>query len=144
VDPAALSALAAAVGSALIDAMTTDAWDTVRNRMAKVLSREHAKREHDFAGQLETSRARLRAGVNAGDGQPSRQAELDQWTRRISSMLHGDASLAAELEGVLKIIRQAAAQPASTLTQQIMAQRDAYTSGGDQYIHLEGGRNNES
>lgn len=44
-DGAALSALAAALGAGLVEAMTTDAWHAARDRISRIFGRGSAARE---------------------------------------------------------------------------------------------------
>jgi len=136
VDSSALSALAAAVGSGLIDAMTTDAWQTVRSRVARVIARGSKQSEEDIAKQLDASQARIQASRMTAGRLPVKQSERDVWTRRLDAVLANNSGLAPEFEFLLKLIRETSAKSGTAVTQYTAAGRDAYTAGADQHISI--------
>lgn len=134
-DGAALSALAAALGAGLVEAMTTDAWHAVRDRISRIFGRGSAAREGETARRLESARVALRSG-DPETLTALKRSLAEEWAHNLEELLVKDPALAQDFESVLKLIRLASGAPDHTVTQTISAQRDAYTAGGDQYIRI--------
>jgi hypothetical protein len=101
----ALTALAAAGGSAVVQAAGTDAWEGIRRRVAKLLGRGDARREQTELDRLDQTAKSLRADTGeAAQGQRARQEAA--WQTRFEMLLEGldepDQSRAvAELQALI-------------------------------------------
>src|SRR5215472_15149843 len=103
-DPVSLPALATAIGSALVTAMTTDAWQGIRARIAELLRRADATHEHDLYAQLRASRAVLLAPTDASLSEALKAEQIQLWTQTVLKLLEHDESLIAPLTDVLDIL----------------------------------------
>ncbi|MFG1949481.1 hypothetical protein [Nonomuraea sp. NPDC048826] len=80
----ALLALAGAAGSALVTAMTTDAWEGAKTRCAKLLGRGSVEAEKVQAGRLEQARQEL---LTAGDPELAGREQQAVWTALVRDLL---------------------------------------------------------
>ncbi|MFC4586098.1 hypothetical protein [Sphaerisporangium corydalis] len=130
-DPALVS-LAAAAGTALVQAMTRDGWEAAKARFASIFSRHGEVDEADLERELGATEQRLRSP--AGSLEPAADEERQRWAAFLAAFLaqHGEA--APELRGFVHDLRQPAPQDTTTVVQQITAGRDAYTAGRDQCV----------
>src|SRR5690348_12894144 len=92
----ALEALAAAGGTALVTAMVTDGWESIRQRVARLLGRGIDKEVQAAAVRLEKSHAMLTrlSGVDL------ERAEAEQavvWRTRFSDLLENHPEVEGEL-----------------------------------------------
>ncbi|MFD8785406.1 hypothetical protein [Kitasatospora sp. NPDC059599] len=107
----AMAALAAAVGSGVVQAAGTDAWLAFRNRLARLLSRADRQRESTQLERLDRTAAELSAAGPEGDGGEERAgAERARhgaaWRARVEDLLEEldpdeRAAVAAELRVLL-------------------------------------------
>src|SRR4051812_19134251 len=81
----ALTALAAAGGSALVGAVATDAWRTAKAGFSHLLGRGDAGRTAAVERQLEASRAQLEAADGADE--QVRLVQQAAWTARLEDLL---------------------------------------------------------
>ncbi|MFD3622619.1 hypothetical protein ACFWWT_47355 [Streptomyces sp. NPDC058676] len=82
----AMTVLAAAGGSAVVQAAGTDAWEGLRSRLAQWFGRGDVARERGELERLERSAAELEAAeTGAADRVRTRQEEA--WAARIESLL---------------------------------------------------------
>ncbi|TMR24277.1 hypothetical protein ETD86_05035 [Nonomuraea turkmeniaca] len=111
----ALIALAGAAGSALVTAMTTDAWEGVKTRCARLLGRGDADAEARQEGRLEQSRQELLA---ADDRERAGREQEAAWAARLRDLLedHPDS------EGQLRELVDSVAGHASASVVQVNAQ----------------------
>ncbi|GAA3826808.1 hypothetical protein GCM10022226_54520 [Sphaerisporangium flaviroseum] len=132
-DPALVS-LAAAAGTALIQAMTRDSWEAVKARFSTIFSRHGEIDEADLERELDLTEQRLRSP--SGSLEPAMDEERQRWSSFLAAFLaqHGEA--ASELHDFVHDVRQLATQDSSTVVQQVTAGRDAYTAGRDQRVFL--------
>jgi hypothetical protein len=97
----ALTALAAAGGTAVVSAMATDAWGAVRTRTARLFGRGDKKRE--AAAEERLNRAREEMAKLSG-------AELDQasarqqaaWSARLADLLEDHPETETELRALVE------------------------------------------
>lgn len=84
--------LAAAGGTAVVQAAGKDTWDSVRNLVAKLLGRDRADRTRSVLEQLDATAAELDAGLSDVTWQ-TRQKLAAAWQARFEVLLE-------ELEGI--------------------------------------------
>jgi hypothetical protein len=94
----ALTALAAAGGTALVGAIATDAWKTARNEMAKLFSRGGAQRKAAIEVQLD-GHAVLVERVN--DSDQIRQLLAQLWQLELTRLLEEYPDVESELRHVI-------------------------------------------
>jgi hypothetical protein len=92
----ALAALAAAGGTALVSAMTTDAWTSAKQRFAQLLGRGQSKQQEVVERRLERSRQEL-VGATGGELERARVEQEAAWRLRLSDLLEDDPAAEAEL-----------------------------------------------
>jgi hypothetical protein len=93
----ALAALASAGGTALVSAMVTDGWESVKERFARLLGRGDPQVVKDIAARLEASRALL-AGRSGADLERTRAGQEIAWRSRLADLLEDHP----EAEGLLR------------------------------------------
>ncbi|WP_331725080.1 hypothetical protein OG783_33760 (plasmid) [Streptomyces jietaisiensis] len=110
----AMTALAAAGGSAVVQAAGTDAWEGLRSRLARWFGRGDAARQRGELERLERSAAELEAAdPGAADRVRTRQEAV--WTTRIESLLEdlGDDEQRVQAADQLRhLLEEAAPAPA--------------------------------
>lgn len=89
---AALAALAAGGGTALVNAMVTDGWKGVRKRFARLLGRGEEKETEAAVARLEKSHQML-AGLSGAELERAQAEQAIVWRTRLSDLLedHPDA-----------------------------------------------------
>ncbi|SEC26031.1 hypothetical protein SAMN04490357_1575 [Streptomyces misionensis] len=106
-----MTALAAAGGTAVVQAAGTDAWAGVRQRVARLLSRGDREREHAQLDRLDrTADALDSAGGNEGD--QVRLVHAEGWRSRFEMLLEdldepARKEAAAELRALVGQVRTA-------------------------------------
>ncbi|MFE7973919.1 hypothetical protein [Streptomyces shenzhenensis] len=106
--PEALTVLATAGGTAVVQAAGTDAWEGFRRRVAVWFGRGDAERASGELARLDRTAADL-AGLDAADGVSAERIRIRQealWQARFESLLEGLAQAerdraAAELQSLL-------------------------------------------
>ncbi|WP_327105990.1 hypothetical protein [Nonomuraea glycinis] len=106
----ALAALAAAGGTALVSAMSTDAWTSAKQGFARLLGRGGPERQEVAERRLERSRQEL-AGATSREPERARVEQEAAWRLRLSDLLEDDPAAEAELR--VLVARFGAAVPAS-------------------------------
>ncbi|MDH2391924.1 hypothetical protein QCN29_24720 [Streptomyces sp. HNM0663] len=112
--PEALTALAAAGGAAVVQAAGSDAWEGLRDRLARWFGRGDAERERGELERLEGSAADL-AAAGSGTAEQVRARQEAVWQTRIETLLEGlgdeeqRTEAAAELRQLLEEAAPAAA-----------------------------------
>jgi hypothetical protein len=102
----------AAFGTALVGAITTDAWKQVREAVTGLWRRVHPRREDDGIGaELDELREQVLAARRDGDAGTERALE-GTWQLRLQQLLRADPALAAELRRVLDQVLTPALTPA--------------------------------
>ncbi|MCG3044024.1 hypothetical protein ACLIYM_07375 [Streptomyces fenghuangensis] len=148
----ALAALAAAGGTAVVQAAGTEAWTTVRDAVARWFGRGDERRERAELERLDRTAAELEpGGPEPGGGRDqgpepgaagSAQARVRQeaaWQARFENLLEsvdGDerARLAGELRALLERHSPAGVPPAGP-----SVGRDGMAVGGDVHVRADGG-----
>ncbi|MFG2140532.1 hypothetical protein [Streptomyces sp. NPDC048650] len=96
-----LTALATAGATALVQQMTTEAWATVRRRMASFLARRRGTADEEvLEGELEGSRADVVTAQEEDDAEGVTGVTL-AWRLRLRRLLSEDPQAAAELRALL-------------------------------------------
>lgn len=108
---AALAALAAAGGTAVVEAAGTDAWAGLRARVAQLFGRGDERRERAELARLDATAAALTGagpgdggGAGSGVGQSVRIRQEAFWQARFAALLEGPEwdRTAAELRALLR------------------------------------------
>jgi len=112
----ALTAAAAAGGGALVQAAGTDAWNGVRDAVARLLGRDEVRREQAERERLDRTRAVLEA-AEEGEAERVRAAQATTWQSRFEALLEelpdaGRQRVVAELERLAALAGDA--RPAET------------------------------
>lgn len=92
--------LVLAVGTALVSAMATDAWQQARSSAVALWQRVHPQRTPAIEEELAEVRAEILAARESGDEQAESELAAD-WQRRLRRLLRDDPSLGDELRRVL-------------------------------------------
>lgn len=98
--PEALAALAAAGGTALVEAATTDAWETAKHGMIRLFARSPG----EPAGAVEARLERTRESLTAGDADQRGRQRAD-WTVRLEDLLQETPAAEGELRDLLTTLR---------------------------------------
>jgi hypothetical protein len=97
-------ALVALAGNTVVAAATTDAWEAVRHKLARLLGRGDPEKEQLAERRLEETRQQLE-GVSARELGEAR-ADLERvWQIRLADLLEEDPGLEMELRALLEEIR---------------------------------------
>ncbi|WP_372347895.1 hypothetical protein [Streptomyces sp. KL116D] len=92
--------------------MTTDAWTAIRDRFARVLSRDRGREESVVAGELDQVRDEVVVAAGAGDEDEILGAR-DEWQRRMRRALAANPEAAADLREILRELEEPQGQPGS-------------------------------
>lgn len=96
----ALAALAAAGGTAVVEAATTDAWQRAKAGLARLLGRGDERRTEVSLGRLDATRAEL-VPLTGGELQRAREVRAAEWTTRLRDVLEEDPDSAEDLRRLL-------------------------------------------
>ena len=96
----ALAALAAAGGTALVEAATTDAWERAKVGFALLFGRGDERRTAVIEGRLEGTRAEL-VPLTGTELERTREARAAEWTIRLRDALDEHPDSAERLRGLL-------------------------------------------
>jgi len=89
-----------AAGTALVQAVATDAWQQVKQAVARLLHRVRPERADRVDGELDELRAQVLQARADGDTGTERALE-GAWQLRLQELLKADPALAADLRLVL-------------------------------------------
>lgn len=128
----ALIALAALAGNTVVVAATTDAWEAVKSKFARLLGRGDPDKTKAAERRLEQTHDQLTSAAGA-DLVRVRAALEAQWVTRLTDLLEDDPGVEAELAAVVKEIR--AQLPAET----VAAADHSVAAGRDVNISATGG-----
>ncbi|SFD26351.1 hypothetical protein [Streptomyces aidingensis] len=136
-----MDSLALAVGTALVGAMASDAWQQARTATVGWWRRGRPERAEEVAADLDTDRRRVLAAHECGD-QGTHRDVADAWRHRLQQFLDGDPEAAAGLRALLEEhLRPAAeaAEPRQTagsvvLRAEARDQARVYLAGRDQHF----------
>ncbi|RLK54133.1 hypothetical protein [Actinokineospora cianjurensis] len=95
-----LAALAAAGGTALVEAAATDAWETTKQRIAAVLGGGDSRKVELAETRMESTRAEL-ASLTGADLDQARAAHATVWTTRLRDAIEERPEAADDLREVL-------------------------------------------
>jgi hypothetical protein len=102
-----VAALAALAGNALVTAAVTDAWEDVRNKIARVFGR--GRPDPQIEKRFEATRAALEAAGSPADAGKARADQTASWTARLTVLLEDHPEACGELEELVRAIRGSAA-----------------------------------
>ncbi|MFH8339817.1 hypothetical protein [Streptomyces sp. AM6-12] len=129
-----LIALASAGGSAVVSAMATDGWQTLRSGVVDLWRRFRPDSAAELERDLETSRSALLAAPYT-EIQPIRQAIQSAWQGRMLTLFLEDRAAAAEFEGLLSRLTEAGSHKTnSTFNAEARDHGRVYQAGGNQFI----------
>jgi hypothetical protein len=96
----ALAALAAAGGTAVVEATTTDAWQQAKAGLARLLGRGDERRTEVSLGRLDATRAEL-VPLTGDELRRAREVRAAEWTTRLRDVLEEDPDSAEDLRRLL-------------------------------------------
>ena len=128
----ALTALAALAGKTVVAAATTDAWEAVRHKFARLLGRGDPKQERLAEGRLEETH-KLLTEPEGADLEQARVAQAQRWAGRLADLLEEDPGVEADLRTLVEEIQ--AQLPAGVVS----AADHAVAAGRDVTITASGG-----
>lgn len=100
----ALAALASTGGTALVTAMVTDSWESIKGRVARLLGRGDARQAEAALERLELSRAALH-GLAGADLDRARAEQEIAWRTRLADLLETHPQAADELRSLIGVIQ---------------------------------------
>jgi hypothetical protein len=101
-------------GTALVQAIATDAWQQVKQAVTALWRRVHPGHADRLGGDLDQLRAQVLQARVDGDAQ-TEQALEGAWQLRLQELLRADPALAADLRQVLdQVLTPATAQAGAT------------------------------
>ncbi|WP_214412233.1 hypothetical protein [Sphaerisporangium fuscum] len=130
-DPA-LAGLAAAAGTALVQAMARDSWETAKAKLSAIFNRHRRDDESLLIEELDAADERLRSPEEPSGNVPA--DELRRWAGLLADFLAEHREAAPELREFVREVRQLAARDSFSVVQEITAGRDAYAAGRDQHV----------
>jgi hypothetical protein len=137
----ALEALAAAGGTAVVQAAGTDLWVIFRERVANLLGRGHQRQTEVTLEQLDQAAATLEliggGSGNEADAERVRSRVEVSWQTRFTDLLEGLGP--EEREEVTEGLRELVTLAQSRAQGGVSATDGAMAVGGDVAIHAEGG-----
>jgi hypothetical protein len=128
-----MDAIVSAAGTALVTAMTTDAWGSVREAVLKFWRRVHPEVADAVGTELDSTRAQLIASRCEADAD-TEQALIGRWRLELQRALDRDRE---EVAGQLKHLLDRVLTPALTATDQAAVRsivQRANASGSAQII----------
>lgn len=103
-----ITALAASIAGGLVSAATTDAWQSSRDRLARLLGRGDTRREAQFGARLDTTAAEIARAPQA-ELETTRSAQAAIWRARLTDVLEDEPTLREEFEALSSQLRAAVA-----------------------------------
>ena len=129
-----IAALAGTAGTTLVTLLTTEAWESARDRFVALWRRARPDRADSVAAEVEATRGDLLAARDAGDEEAA--VELGaEWQGRVRRLLAARPDVAGELREILDELTPHG-QPGPAVHQQASASGSSrvYQAGRD--IHL--------
>jgi hypothetical protein len=114
----ALAALAAAGGTALVNAMVADGWHGVRKRFAIFLGRGRDKETEAAAARLDKSREML-AGLSGADLEEAQAEQALVWQTRLGDLLEDHPEVEGELRSLIAETQAQVVGSAVSVRQQV-------------------------
>ncbi|MFC7968938.1 hypothetical protein [Streptomyces cinereoruber] len=104
----ALTALAASAGGALVQAMATDAWETCRERAARLLGRGEPQEVARQEARLERARAELAEVVadRPEDGERAEARQAAAWQTRFEDLLEDSPEQEQRLRELVAFLQE--------------------------------------
>jgi hypothetical protein len=117
--PEVLAAIAAAGGTAVVQAMATDSWESVKGRLAQIFGRRRPDRTGAIEIELEASRAEL-AGVPKAELPAAQAIHSEMWKTRLSELLEDEPEVEPELRSWIEEVRASAATSTGPVSQTVV------------------------
>ena len=114
----ALAALAAAGGTALVNAMVADGWRGVRQRFVRLFGRGNDKEAEAAAARLEKSHVML-AGLSGADLERAQAEQAVVWGTRLSDLLEDHPEVEGELRSLISEVQAQVVGSAGSVRQQV-------------------------
>ncbi|AJT67939.1 hypothetical protein [Streptomyces chattanoogensis] len=127
--PEVLGQLATAGGTALIGAMATDTWNSVRTGFAELLGRGDRDRTQEADRRLESSAAVL-ARTGDAERELARRMQAEQWADELQALLAERPDIAERLR---ELVARAQANGGPAV-RQTFVQHNTAEAGGTQNI----------
>ena len=127
-----LIALAQFAGQTVAGAAVTDVWESVRNRLARLLGRGDVRKTRAAEQWLAQTRQQLTTVAGAELGR-SREAAAERWAGRFADLLDEDPGVETELRALLEdVAGRLSAGATSAAGHSVAARRDVNVtaSGG--------------
>src|SRR5215470_2089064 len=121
---AALAALAVTGGSALVTAMATDAWNSIRAGFARLLGHGEPAQVAALENRMEAARAELEH-LEGADLLRARADQESLWRGELASLLTDHPHLAESLAELLDRARASLQRSSTPVTQYAVASGDA-------------------
>ncbi|MFG2842627.1 hypothetical protein ACGF12_05555 [Kitasatospora sp. NPDC048296] len=109
-----LTSLAGVAAAAVVQQLTTSAWERIRSAIGELWRRRHPERAETVLAELGEAREEVAEARRAGDGQ-AEQEVVDLWGARLRRLLAADPGAAEQLRSLVEELTgssaPAAAQP---------------------------------
>jgi hypothetical protein len=128
----AVTGIAAAGSTALVQAATTDAWINARRLFMRLVERWAPDRAVTLAGPLDRTRTEL-ATLGGIQLEAARRAHASRWRTRLQDLIDDYPNIETDLQHLVDELRADA--KAST----VITGSDSVAVGGDVVVHAEGG-----
>ncbi|MGW1835480.1 hypothetical protein [Streptomyces sp. NPDC002067] len=130
-----IAALAGSAGTALVGALTTDAWHGVRDRFLALWRRARPEQEPGVARDLDDTREELLAAPEGPGRDTVAEGSGTEWQSRLRRLLTAHPELAADLRALVTDLTPPET-PAPGVTQHATASGNArvYQAGRDMRI----------
>ncbi|MEV7287772.1 hypothetical protein AB0O01_24910 [Streptomyces sp. NPDC093252] len=129
-----LIALASASGTAVVSAMATDGWSTLRSGVVTLWRQFRPDSASELEQDLDTTRSTL-LSTPASEVEQVRQALQSAWQGRMLTLFLNDAAAAAEFEAFLSRLGEASTSPANiSFHAEAHDHSQVNQAGGNQFI----------
>lgn len=115
-----LMALASLAGTTVVAAAVTDAWETTRQGVARLLGRGDTDRDELVKRRLDETRSQLTTATEA-DLQQARTVLAAQWVTRLADLLDEHPETEAELQALVAQIQAELSAGAASATDHSIA-----------------------
>ena len=119
-----LSSLAAAAGDALVAAMVSDSWASLRDRAARIFGAGDPGDERSLTTQLDDSRTRIRSGQQSADLAGAR------WHGKFEAILERHPDIQSEVRSLLAACTEATSVPKRLEQHAIAGNRSTINQAG--------------
>lgn len=126
-------ALAGIAAAALIEAMTTDAWDMAKDRFVRIVDRCKRTDPSAINDELDATAAMIRSSRLSSVAQ-----DRSRLTQVIADLLDENAEAPRDVEVFVADLQRELGRihRQTTVSQKVEAKRDAYTAGRDQRVSI--------